>query len=360
MKNACIVLRNNRTYFYGDEFEPVYAAWLDGGYMADKFFLLRADEPHELTQTLIEAKNFFENVLVIAPQDMLSAVRAKICDVLKVPFGEQTVVGSGVKTFVCVPCGEEGAAAVKAEALPHLDAKYSDAHGRSVLRAVGVPAERLRALLASLSGAETADGVQCNASERAGDLRLEILYGGNSSKLRVDEVVRAAAEGLREYTYAIDDTPLNRRVVELLKLRGTRLCVAESFTGGGVAQKLVEVPGASAVLFESVVAYDNRAKMQRLGVREETLARFGAVSDETAYEMAAGLLSSRNCDVALATTGIAGPQSDGTNKPVGLCFIAVGTAESVFVYKYIFKGSRNEISARAVNQALYLLYKQVR
>lgn len=360
MKNACIVLRNNRTYFYGDEFEPVYAAWLDGGYMADKFFLLRADEPHELTQTLIEAKNFFENVLVIAPQDMLSAVRAKICDVLKVPFGEQTVVGSGVKTFVCVPCGEEGAAAVKAEALPHLDAKYSDAHGRSVLRAVGVPADRLRSVLASLREAEGGGELQCNVIERAGDLRLEILYDGNAPKMRVDEATRIAAEGLREYTYAIDDTPLNRRVVELLKLRGTRLCVAESFTGGGVAQKLVEVPGASAVLFESVVAYDNRAKMQRLGVREETLARFGAVSDETAYEMAAGLLSSRNCDVALATTGIAGPQSDGTNKPVGLCFIAVGTAESVFVYKYIFKGSRNEISARAVNQALYLLYKQIR
>ena len=76
--------------------------------------------------------------------------------------------------------------------------------------------------------------------------------------------------------------------------------------------------------------------------------------------MAVGLLASGNCDVALATTGIAGPASDNTNKPVGLCYIAVGTSESVFVYKYIFQGSREDITERAVNQALFLLCKQIR
>ena len=76
--------------------------------------------------------------------------------------------------------------------------------------------------------------------------------------------------------------------------------------------------------------------------------------------MAAGLIAAGGCDVALSTTGIAGPSSDGTDKPVGLCYLAVGTKQSVYVYKYNFRGSREEISSRAVNQALYLLYRQIK
>ena len=228
----------------------------------------------------------------------------------------------------------------------------------SVLRAVGVPRERLNSLLTQMRA--LGGGLTVSESEDYGDLRLEILYDGNSPKMAVDEAVRLAAESLNEYTYAVEDTPLNRRIYEMLKLRGLKLSVAESFTGGGVAQKLIEVPGVSEVLFESVVAYDNGSKMKRLGVQQNTLARFGAVSDETAYEMAAGLIASGNCSVSVATTGIAGPASDNTNKPVGLCYIAVGTRETVFVYKYMFKGGREDITRRAVNQALFLLYKQIK
>ena len=75
--------------------------------------------------------------------------------------------------------------------------------------------------------------------------------------------------------------------------------------------------------------------------------------------MAAGLLATGNCTVALATTGIAGPQSDDTNKPVRLCYIAAGTKEAIYVYKYLFKGTREEITKRAIDQALFLLYKQI-
>ena len=134
-------------------------------------------------------------------------------------------------------------------------------------------------------------GISVFDSERDGDLRLEILYNDDSPKMAVDEAVRLAAESLNDYTYAVDDTPLNRRIYEMLKLRGMKLSVAESFTGGGVAKKLIEVPGVSEVLFESIVAYDNGSKMRRLGVQQSTLARCGAVSDDTAYEMAAGLIA---------------------------------------------------------------------
>lgn len=357
MKNACIVLRNNRIPLNGQEFEGGISALLQGGYAADKVYILSQSDPHEFMQTAVECKNFFDNVLVFCEESSLAGVRAKVCEILKVEQSAASVIRADSKAFFCLPFGETGAGIVKAEVLPFLDEKYSVRHAQSVIRAVGVPTERKKALLARLRNMA---GISVFDSERDGDLRLEILYNDDSPKMAVDEAVRLAAESLNDYTYAVDDTPLNRRIYEMLKLRGMKLSVAESFTGGGVAKKLIEVPGVSEVLFESIVAYDNGSKMRRLGVQQSTLARCGAVSDDTAYEMAAGLIATGNCSVSLATTGIAGPASDNTNKPVGLCYIAVGTRETVFVYKYIFRGGRADITRRAINQALFLLYKQIK
>ena len=357
MKNACIVLRNNRIPLNGQEFEGGISALLQGWYAADKVYILSQSDPHEFMQTAVECKNFFDNVLVFCEESSLAGVRAKVCEILKVEQSAASVIRADSKAFFCLPFGETGAGIVKAEVLPFLDEKYSVRHAQSVIRAVGVPAERKRTLLARL---RNMTGISVFDSEQDGDLRLEILYNDDSPKMAVDEAVRLAAESLNDYTYAVDDTPLNRRIYEMLKLRGMKLSVAESFTGGGVAKKLIEVPGVSEVLFESIVAYDNGSKMRRLGVQQSTLARCGAVSDDTAYEMAAGLIATGNCSVSLATTGIAGPASDNTNKPVGLCYIAVGTRETVFVYKYIFRGGREDITRRAINQALFLLYKQIK
>ena len=358
MKNACIVLRNNRAPLSGHEFEEPLAALLRGGFAADKVFILPQNESHEFLQTAIECKNFFDNVLVIAEEGSLASLRSRVCELLKIEPQAGTVLQADSKSFFLLPFGSAGAGLVAGEVITYLEEKYSVRYAKTVLRAVGVPRERLNSLLTQLRA--LGGGLTVSESEDYGDLRLEILYDGNSPKMAVDEAVRLAAESLNEYTYAVEDTPLNRRIYEMLKLRGLKLSVAESFTGGGVAQKLIEVPGVSEVLFESVVAYDNGSKMKRLGVQQNTLARFGAVSDETAYEMAAGLIASGNCSVSVATTGIAGPASDNTNKPVGLCYIAVGTRETVFVYKYMFKGGREDITRRAVNQALFLLYKQIK
>ena len=357
MKNACIVLRNNRIPMSGQEFEEGLSALLGGGYAADKTFILSQADMHEFAQTAVECKNFFDNVLVFSEEAALAGIRAKVCELLKTEPPAGTVIRADTKAFFCIPFGEAGAGIVKAEVLPFLDGKYSVRHAQSVIRAVGVPAERKKTLLSQL---RSMSGISVFDCERYGDLRLEILYNDDSPKMAVDEAVRLAAESLNSYTYAVEDTPLNRRVLEMLRLRGMKLSIAESFTGGGVAQRLIEVPGASEVLFESVVAYNNGSKIKRLGVQPSTLARCGAVSDDTAYEMAAGLIAAGNCSVSLATTGIAGPASDNTNKPVGLCYIAVGTRETVFVYKYIFRGSREDITRRAINQALFLLYKQIK
>ena len=359
MKNACIVIRDNRNYFSGTEFEKIVAALLDGGYASEKIYLLSAEEEQEFAQTFLECKNFFENVFIVSPSSALPEIRAKVCELLKIEKTDTDVVHVGQKSFFFFKSGRAGEDIAREETVPYLDAKYGVRHGKVVLRAFGVPEQTQKKLRENTVAAGKGAFV-CTVSENDGDFRFEILYDDKTSKMLVDEATRKAAKSLQEYLYAVEDIPLNVLVVELLKLRGLKLSMAESFTGGGVAQKIVEVSGASAVLFESVVAYDNGSKRKRLGVSRQTLDTQGAVSDETAYEMATGLLSTGDCSVALATTGIAGPNSDGSRKPVGLCYIAVGTQESVYVYKYILKGDRQAITRRAINQALFLLYKQIK
>ena len=100
--------------------------------------------------------------------------------------------------------------------------------------------------------------------------------------------------------------------------------------------------------------------MKRLGVSPYTLGTLGAVSEKTAYEMALGLLNTGDCDVAIATTGLAGPKSDKNMHPVGYCCIAVGTRERISVYQYKFDGNREEITEKAINYALFLAYKHLK
>ena len=190
---------------------------------------------------------------------------------------------------------------------------------------------------------------------------IEITYDSNASKMLIDDVLRFLTEGLGDTVYALNtDSTLEEQLVALLKLRRRKISVAESFTGGGIAKRITSVSGASEVYFEGLNTYDELSKIKRLGVSEYTLQTAGAVSDQTAYEMATGLLDTGCCDIAIATTGLAGPKSDRSMLPVGLCFIAVGVKEQVLVYRYKFDGNREEITEKAINYALYLAYKHLK
>ena len=127
---------------------------------------------------------------------------------------------------------------------------------------------------------------------------------------------------------------LEEEVISLLSEKGLTLTAAESCTGGLIAKRLTDVSGASAVFHGSLVTYSNRLKEKWLGVQAETLQTYGAVSAQTAREMALGARKAADADLAVAVTGIAGPNSNDTNKPVGLVFIALADRDSVTVEKY--------------------------
>ena len=145
---------------------------------------------------------------------------------------------------------------------------------------------------------------------------------------------------------------IEEKVIKMLRERGETCTTAESCTGGLLAGRLVNVPGASEAFGQGVITYSNEAKENILGVRKDTLRRVGAVSPETAGEMAAGAARMAGATLALSTTGIAGPGGGTEEKPVGLVYIGCYYKSVVSVEKHIFEGSRQENRNSAVQAAL--------
>lgn len=150
---------------------------------------------------------------------------------------------------------------------------------------------------------------------------------------------------------------LAQRLISELAERGWTLSVAESCTGGQLAAALTAVPGASRVFLGGVVAYANEVKIELLGVDWRTLEDFGAVSEETAVEMAALARERFNSDFAIATTGVAGPGGGSALKPIGLVYLAWANARGVRTERRLFHGDRANVQAQAVEQALAGLWK---
>jgi len=148
----------------------------------------------------------------------------------------------------------------------------------------------------------------------------------------------------------------------LLAEQGLTLATAESSTGGLVAHRITSVSGSSAYYLGGFVTYANEAKEALLGVRPETLVAHGAVSEETAFEMARGARERLGADVGIATTGIAGPTGGTPEKPVGLVYVALSAADAQLCERHVWRGDRaanNEQSAEAALR-LVLGYAQRR
>jgi nicotinamide-nucleotide amidase len=148
-------------------------------------------------------------------------------------------------------------------------------------------------------------------------------------------------------------------VVRLLARRGKTLALAESCTGGFIANQITNVPGASEVFPGGIVAYSNGAKRKFLGVREMTLARHGAVSEAVAREMAGGARKKFGADFAIAVTGIAGPAGGTKSKPVGTVFIALAGEGGMVVERKMNSFGREKFKQATAIQALGMLRQRL-
>lgn len=146
---------------------------------------------------------------------------------------------------------------------------------------------------------------------------------------------------------------------EELARRSLTISVAESCTGGLLGSRITDVPGSSAYFMGGIIAYSNEVKIKELQVKEDTIAEHGAVSEETAREMAINIKRLMNTDLGLAVTGIAGPDGGSKEKPVGLVYVALASNEDVEVYRLNLKGDRKENKWQTTEYALYFTYKYI-
>ncbi len=181
----------------------------------------------------------------------------------------------------------------------------------------------------------------------------------NSLKTQVEKEVELLKKIIPEHIFGYDNETLADAIGQLLKNSGKKLAVAESCTGGFISHLITSVSGSSDYYNGGVTAYSNSVKMNLLGVKNESLAKFGAVSENVAREMALGVKKTLNADFAVATTGIAGPNGGTDEKPVGTVWISVAGLNDTIVEKYIFGDNRERNIIRSSQTALQMLRRLI-
>jgi nicotinamide-nucleotide amidase len=188
------------------------------------------------------------------------------------------------------------------------------------------------------------------------DLRLTMRdLPAAEADARLDAAAALLRTKVGKWVYGEDDVDLTVLVLDALRARGMRIAVAESCTGGMLGMRLTAIPGSSAVVLGGVIAYDNAVKVAQLGVREETLMAHGAVSEETAREMARGARERLGADVGVSITGVAGPGGGTSEKPVGTYCVAVDVRGQVGSMRTASVGDRHEVRQRATQAALSMV-----
>lgn len=253
----------------------------------------------------------------------------------------------GERTFVVMPTFDERK--VKEVVIPLLNVGSRKCFNTVVFRTFGKSEAELRDMLRDQI--RNRSKIMFEFYPRGEECEVHVRYSRSTSSSAVNDMMNSVGDVIGDYVYAFKDVSLADSTAELLLLSGAKLSVAESFTGGGLASSLIAYPGMSKCLVESVVAYSNEAKQTRLGVSSEVIEKLGAVSADCAFEMASGLLSGGRCDIAVATTGNAGPTAE-PGSSVGLYYIAVGDKDAIHVYEHYYMPSDTSLTDRQLREAI--------
>lgn len=227
------------------------------------------------------------------------------------------------------------------------------------LRATGigesVVEERVAGPLQSLVEA----GLDLGYCARPGQVDVRVAARGPGAAQKVADAETIVRAKLGPWLYGAEDEDLESNIITLLTARKETLALAESCTGGCLANRLTNVPGASAVLLAGLVTYSNASKQRFLGVRGETLAQHGAVSEPVAREMAEGARRETGADYAISITGIAGPGGGSEAKPVGTVFVGLATGSDTIVERYHNPWDRETFKNATAQQAMEMLRRKL-
>ncbi len=269
----------------------------------------------------------------------------------------------GARLFFLPGVPSEMQALFDAYVLPSLveGAVDAGALAQRTLRLFGISETQLQEVVSKIP--EFQQGVRVGFYPNFPENHLSLTVRGRDRRIleeTLDRLTAALAQEVGDVLLGPDGTPLEELVGRQLRDRGLTLGLAESCTGGLIGHRLTNVAGSSDYFLGGVVCYGNQAKMDLLRVAPEVLAEWGAVSPETAQEMARGAQTAFGAHLGLAVTGIAGPSGGSPEKPVGTVYIGLATPQAVEVWHYLFHGSREAIKTLSAQTALDRLRRKLK
>lgn len=247
--------------------------------------------------------------------------------------------------------------------IPLLQEDYGFSMDKTMMKTIKVfgPGEsKVEEMLGPLL--EEHPGISMALLAKEGEIHVKLTVEGQDeehSRIILNDYSNEISARLAKSVFGYDQDTLVTIVRDLLLEQRKTLAVAESCTGGLLSKMLTDLPGSSKFFWGGAVSYDNEAKKRLLGVSEETLAQYGAVSPETAREMAREIRKSSHTDYALAITGLAGPDGGSETKPVGLVYIALDGPDECIVRRLHFVGSRQSVRVLAAKSSLDLLRRKL-
>lgn len=242
-------------------------------------------------------------------------------------------------------------------AVPYLTGLTSRVICSQTVKICGVGESKAETMVRDLIDTQTNPTIATYA--KTGEVHIRVTAGAEDKKAAaklIKPVVKELKNRFGNDIYTTEpDVTLEKAVVDLLKANDLTVTCVESCTGGMLSARLINVPGVSDIYKSGVITYSNKSKRRIVGVKKATLQKYGAVSEQTAEEMAKGAVLLTKADVSVAVTGIAGPDGGTEEKPVGLVYIACNVKGKVTVKKYRFSGNRTKVRESAVSAALILM-----
>ena len=228
------------------------------------------------------------------------------------------------------------------------------------INTIGIGESKLETIIDSIITHYNSVDIATYARSGQVDVRITIdMDDEEKAENLLSEICEEIRKKVEDYIYSYDNETIEQVVFKLLKGNKLKVGFCESCTGGLVTSQLTKLAGASEVIDRSIVTYSNDSKMEEVFVKKETLDEHGPVSKQTALEMAKGLLTRKNIDIAVSITGFAGPEVPGDDSPVGLVYIALATKDTTLVKKNMFSGSRGYIQERSSKEAFNLIRKHI-
>jgi nicotinamide-nucleotide amidase len=228
------------------------------------------------------------------------------------------------------------------------------------LKTAGIGESNMEELISAPLQHLTDGGMDLGFCARVGEVDVRFVARGADAASVVAEAEAITRRLAGDAVFGEQDEVLEGVVIRELTQRGQTLALAESCTGGHIAHRITNIPGASAVFLAGYVTYANAAKVRTLGVREESLREFGAVSEAVAREMAEGARRASGSDWALSVTGIAGPSGGTPDKPVGTVWMALAGPDGTEVVQRLNRFDRETFKFTTGQQALHLLFRQLK